>query len=114
MSSRNISWDLQAAGVWLTTLQPECADCLEILVAPHSVSLGGSSSSVQWLLYVFVRNEDVKNLTRARKKIGHMKSVEKIDFYKWAKLRTSFVKKKAEEFNYSAWIIVKDKPSRLN
>lgn len=51
---------------------------------------------------MFVRNEDVKNLTRARKKIGHMKSVEKIDFYKWAKLRTSFVKKKAEEFNYSA------------
>lgn len=51
---------------------------------------------------MFVRNEDVKNLTRARKKIGHMKSVEKIDFYKWAKLRTSFVKKKAGEFNYSA------------
>jgi len=43
---------------------------------------------------VFGRNEDVRNLTHARKKIGHMKSIEEIDFYKWAKLRTSFVKRK--------------------
>jgi len=51
---------------------------------------------------VFVRNEEVKNLTYARKEIGNMKSIEEIDFYKWAKLRTSSVKKKKKEgeFNY--------------
>jgi hypothetical protein len=62
--------------IWLTTLPPSRADCLEILGCPNSCNRRGTSSSVQGLLYLFVRTEDVTDLLRVGEKMSHMKFIE--------------------------------------
>ena len=45
-----------------------CVDCLEILGDPNTCNPRGSSRSVQGLLYLFVRIEDVMDFLYVREK----------------------------------------------
>jgi hypothetical protein len=71
----------------------------------HCCNCSDSSRSVQWLLYLFVRIEDVTDLIHAVKEMSHMRSMEEFYFCKCATNNNRFCKKIEVEFNRSSWII---------
>jgi len=79
--------------VWLITLLTSCADYLKVLGGPDSSAPRGSFRSVQRLLDVFFRIEDVIDLIYVGKNIGHMKIIEGFYFYKRATNKNQLCKK---------------------
>ena len=78
--------------VLLTTLLLLFADYLEILRGPQTPTPRGSSKSVQGLLDLFFRIEDVIDLIYVRKKIGHMKIIEGFTSTNGLPITISYVK----------------------
>ena len=68
--------------VGLTTLPPSCADYLEILGTSNTCNPSGFSRSIQGLLFIFVKIENVVELIHARKRVGHMDCIERFDIDK--------------------------------
>jgi hypothetical protein len=78
--------------VGLTILPFSCADILESLLVAAYCNPRGLSKFVQGLLYLYFRNKTVMCLTHMRKEIGHMNSIECLNFYKWATKNTQLCK----------------------